>query len=270
MKRIFHLLAHFGPALLMVAASFQPAVFAQLPGTGEWDGVISPEAEEHHRLGLAAMKRADYKEAEREFRKALGYARKAVPVYNSLGEVNLATGELDRAITNFRIAIALGPTYAPAYANMGRALKRRKDFAGAREFYRGALRLQPDWPEVKALLAALPAAPSPLPPAQPSQPIAVPQPSTFPAACAQWKKAIEADDSNWSARFQCGRAMLAAGNATAALAELQRVADARPQDAVARYELARALLKLGRTAEARTAFTRALDLDPTLPPPPEK
>jgi Flp pilus assembly protein TadD len=243
---------------------FQFSILAVAQGTGEWDGVMSPEAEEHHRLGLAAMEKGDHKEALRELRKALKYTRKAVPVYNSLGEVNLAMGDTDRAITNFRIAIALGPTFAPAYANMGRALARRKDWAGAKEFYAAALRLQPDWPEVKSLLAGLPSAPSQLA-SEPSPMPAAPSQS-FPE-CAEWKKAIEADASNWTARHQCGRALLASGEAAAALAEFERVVAARPQDAVALYGKGRALLKLGRAAEAEAAFTKARELDPTLPPP---
>ena len=133
------------PALAWACVFFQFSVFAIAQGTGEWDGVMSPEAEEHHRLGVGAMSRGEWKEALRELRKALKYTPKAVPVYNSLGEVNLATGEIDRAVVNFRIAIALGPLFAPAYANMGRALESRKDLVGAREFYEGALRLKPAW-----------------------------------------------------------------------------------------------------------------------------
>lgn len=243
---------------------FSQLVFGQ--GTGEWDGVMSPEAEEHHRLGVAAMSRGDWKEALKELRTALKYTRKAVPVYNSLGEVNLAMGETDRAVTNFRIAIALGPLFAPAYANMGRALARRKDWAGAKEFYSAALRLQPDWPEVRSLLADLPSAPGKLPSAPTQLP---PVPSQSPPACAEWKKAIEADASNWTARHQCGRALLASGEAAAALAEFERVVAARPQDAVPLYDKGRALLKLGRAAEAEAAFTKARELDPTLPPPRE-
>jgi tetratricopeptide (TPR) repeat protein len=244
---------------------FQFSILAVAQGTGEWDGVMSPEAEQHHRLGVAAMSRSDWKEALKELRTALKYTRKAVPVYNSLGEVNLAMGETDRAITNFRIAIALGPLFAPAYANMGRALARRKDWAGAKDFYSAALRLQPDWPEVRSLLAGLPSASGQLPPATSQLP---PEASQSLPACAEWKKAMETNASNWTARHQCGRALLASGEAAAALAEFERVVAARPQDAVALYNKGRALLKLKRAAEAEAAFTKARELDPTLPPPP--
>jgi Flp pilus assembly protein TadD len=239
-------------------------------GTGEWDGVMRPEAAEHHQRGVAALQRGDLKTARREFYRALQYTRKAVPVYNSLGELNLAEGEVDKAVTNFRIAIALGPRFAPAYANMGRALERRKDFAGAREFYMAALRLQPDWPEIKQLLAVLPSSPAPA--GHPASPEPPPSPdwpaASAPEVCAEWKKALEADPPDWGARHQCGRALLASGDAAAALTELEAVVKARPQDAVARYDLGRALRRLRRVAEAEEAFRQARELDPTLPDPP--
>jgi len=121
-------------------------VLAVSQGTGEWDGVMSPAAEDHLRLGQTAMQRHDLRTALQEFRVALRYSPKAVPIHNALGEAYLASGEVDKAVVEFRIAIALGPRFTAAYWNMGRALERRKDFVGAQSFYEGALRLEPEWP----------------------------------------------------------------------------------------------------------------------------
>lgn len=232
-----------------VCFQFSGLAFAQ--GTGEWDGVMNPEAEEHHRLGLAAMSRGDWKEARREFRKALKFTPRAVPVFNSLGEMDLATGEIDRAVVNFRIAIALGPLFAPAYGNMGRALERRKDLEGARDFYEGALRLKSDWPEIRLALGTVLSAQGHLERAQ-----------------DEFKRVVDADPENVEARYQWGRTLLALDDAAAAAAELRRVLEARPKDALAQYDLGRALMRLGRQAEADAAFGKARELDPSLPPPP--
>ena len=116
---VFHLrLAGIVRAVGFLAVLLMSSRLALAQGTGEWDGKMSPQAEEHQRMGVAAMAQRDWKTALRELRTALKYTPKAVPVHNAMGEVYLETGEFDKAVVAFRKAIALGPLFAPAYGNM--------------------------------------------------------------------------------------------------------------------------------------------------------
>jgi len=237
----------FWALLLLLGGVLHFSAGAAGQGTGEWDGVMSPQAEEHLQLGRAAMSRGEWKQAQRELWKALEYTPKAVPVFNSLGEVYLATGEVDRAVVNLRIAIALGPLYAPAYANMGRALERRKDLVGARDFYEGALRLQTKWPEIRLALASVLAAQG-----------------DASRAKVEFGRVLESEPGNAEARYQLGLVLLTLNDAKSAAKELQRVVEARPKDARAWPAWGRALQHLDLLDEAEAAFTKARELDPSI------
>jgi Flp pilus assembly protein TadD len=134
---------------------------------------------------------------------------------------------------------------------MGRALERRKDRAGAREFYEGALRLQPKWPEIRFALAS----------------VLVDLGETA-RAKDQFLQILKDDPANVGARRQLGLTLLALEDAKGAEVELARVVQARPDDGQARYDWGRALLVLGRRDEATAEFRKAHELDPGLPPPP--
>jgi tetratricopeptide (TPR) repeat protein len=139
---------------------------------------IQPNFEDAHRqLGLVLAEKGDIDAAIVEFRKAialrpngasgyyaLGYAlwqasrhQEAVDAleqcvrlapdnfsgYQLLGTNYQLLGDNDRAIENYRKAIAIRPS-APAYSNLGAGLHQRGDFAGAVDAYRQAIAIRPN------------------------------------------------------------------------------------------------------------------------------
>jgi Flp pilus assembly protein TadD len=69
----------------------------------------------------------------------------------SLGE----SGRLDEAIASFREAVRLKPDFARAHFNLGVALYRRGDRAGAAAALREAGRLDPGDPDIRGALRAV-------------------------------------------------------------------------------------------------------------------
>ena len=59
------------------------------------------------------------------------------------GKRMLNAGDLDGAISQFRNAIKLSPSYAPAHFELGVALSRKGDKAGAEESFKKAAELDP-------------------------------------------------------------------------------------------------------------------------------
>lgn len=72
---------------------------------------------------------------------------------NRLGVLCLDTNRVDDAIGHFRRAIAIDANYAPAFANLGRAMSTRKNFEAAAAYYRQASELAPQAPAPKCNLA---------------------------------------------------------------------------------------------------------------------
>ena len=63
-------------------------------------------------------------------------------------------------------------------------------------------------------------------------------------------------------RFMEGQALLASGNAHAAIVALERARDLEPEQGSIREALARAYFRARRFAEAEAEFTKVVELDP--------
>lgn len=71
------------------------------------------------------------------------------------GNSALERGEIDQAIAEFRKATQLDPSFAFAYAGLGRALHNKKDVEGARAAFRMAIQLKPYFAEAHYQLGAV-------------------------------------------------------------------------------------------------------------------
>ena len=76
----------------------------------------------------------------------------------AITEHNLATAlqednRVDEAVAHYRQALAIEPSYAPAFNNLGTALMAKGDLAGAVEAFRESFRLQPSSASARTLLA---------------------------------------------------------------------------------------------------------------------
>lgn len=87
---------------------------------------------------------AEFNRAEDACQRALTLDRRAPSVYVALGQLYLASGQVEQAINEFDTAIALKPKFAEAYLGLGDAYLEQGKLALAEETYRKALNSQSD------------------------------------------------------------------------------------------------------------------------------
>ncbi len=91
-------------------------------------------------LGVIRSDAGDLQEARDYLRRAVDSAPGRATFHITLGNVELARNDPDAAIPCFRAAIAIDPRFAPAYANLGTALKQNGQIVEAVAAFRTALR----------------------------------------------------------------------------------------------------------------------------------
>lgn len=64
-------------------------------------------------------------------------------MHNALGFAYLSMDRVELAVTNFRQAVELQPGYVTAWNNLGDALERRQEWAGALDAYERSLSCAP-------------------------------------------------------------------------------------------------------------------------------
>ncbi len=109
----------------------------------------------HNVLALAAVRRGDLAEAERQYLVSLAMQPKQHRVVGALGTIALRRNDLAGARRRFEEALALAPTYVEAMGNLGFIAAVEGDEAGARGWYERALALDPSYPHVHRRLADL-------------------------------------------------------------------------------------------------------------------
>lgn len=121
---------------LVVVSSHVSAAFDTGAGLKVLDFTLAPvaRAREAHRLDDVAA---------------------AAQHYSNVGAEKLRAGEIQAALAEFRVAVALDPTLAGARTNLGVALRRAGDVAGAEAAYRRALEIDPNALSAYQNLAAL-------------------------------------------------------------------------------------------------------------------
>lgn len=139
-------------------------------------------------MGYLYVQRRAYSKARGYYLRASQVAPANLEARTHLGTVAYFQGNLDEALHHYREALALNPDYAPAYFEMGAALRfGRHDLQGAIDAWEHFLKLDPDAEEagrIRDLVAearrmlAEGAAPEPSAP--------VPEPAPFDPATAPW------------------------------------------------------------------------------------
>ncbi len=106
-------------------------------------------------LALAAVRRGDLDEAERQYRASLASQPNQHRIYGALGGLAIRRGDLDGAERLLHEALELAPTYVEAMSNLGFVDALRHDDAGAERWYQQAIALDPAYPHVYRRLADL-------------------------------------------------------------------------------------------------------------------
>ena len=94
-------------------------------------------------MGYALLQASRYKESAEAFEEAVRIAPDIFTGYQQLGTAYQYLGDNDRALENYRKAIAIRES-APAYSNIGALLHQRGDFQGAADAYRHAIAIRPN------------------------------------------------------------------------------------------------------------------------------
>ena len=105
------------------------------------------EADAVHLLGLVALQRRDFPEAERLLGRATQLDRRQPAAWNNLGVALREQGKLAEAVAAYRKALAVAPDFTDALSNLGGVLNRLGQTAEALPALRRAVAIQPDHAE---------------------------------------------------------------------------------------------------------------------------
>jgi tetratricopeptide (TPR) repeat protein len=94
-------------------------------------------------MGFALLRASRYREAADAFEQIIKIAPDNFAAYQQLGTCYQMLGDSERAVANYRKAIAIRPS-APAYSNIGTLLHLGGDFQGAVDAYKQAIAIRPN------------------------------------------------------------------------------------------------------------------------------
>jgi superkiller protein 3 len=109
----------------------------------------------HFQLGKDCYRQGMYARAITEFRKALTLHPSYADVRNCLGMALLATGNAEAALREFESALDINPRFLAATINAGDACMAMGDKPASADYYRAAQQLDPGNDEATAKLAGL-------------------------------------------------------------------------------------------------------------------
>ncbi len=98
----------------------------------------------YNKAGIAELMTQHFKEAGRDFARAIRGDRRNANAYNNLGVIEYEAKKYGQAIKFYRHAIEIQPDSASFFSNLGAAYFGKKDFAGAGTAYTRALQLDPE------------------------------------------------------------------------------------------------------------------------------
>jgi tetratricopeptide (TPR) repeat protein len=173
----------------------------------------------------------------------------------TIGVIHWHRGDLDRAASALRAAIAANPAYADAHYTLGAVLHAQRDWPGAAAALRRAIELRPDlWSAHYTLGRVL-------------QGSGDEHAARDRLATAERLRQRARLEHEASVATSVGTARLDAGDPKGALEQFRRATALYEAYAPAHYQMGRALQRLGEHTAARAAFHRAQQLNPSLLPP---
>jgi len=113
----------------------------------------SRSAQYYLERGYAASRGGRYERAVDEFRRAVAFSPDDPAARVSLGQGLLHIGQVDRALAEFEAALAVAPEHAAAHYRRGTVRETRGDDAAAAEDYAAAIDSDPDYLQARLRLA---------------------------------------------------------------------------------------------------------------------
>ena len=205
------------------------------------------------RYNLAlVLQRADrLAEALAELERALAVEPRAEFHY-TMGVIYWHQGQLDRAVSALRAAVAADSRYADAHETLGSVLKEKRDWTGASASLRRAIAIRPDRPASHYALGQV---------LQLSGDERGARAELDEAERLRRRAALEHEALIWTS---VGIQKVGAGDLMGALDSFRRATSIYEPYAPAHYQLGLLLERLGQPDAARSAFDRARQLNPSL------
>ena len=196
-------------------------------------------------LGLFYLRTGELEKAIAEFRETLQTAPDDAEARNNLGFALFKKGEMNESIAEYRKALAIMPNYAEALLNLGNVLKRQGDLAGAIAQYRKALEINPDYADAHLNLG-----------------VALAQSGQVEEATAHCRKALEINPGSAEAHNDWGVVLLNLARVDEAIAQYRMALEIDPDYANAHLNLGVALAQNGHMEEATAQYRKALQINP--------
>jgi Flp pilus assembly protein TadD len=196
-------------------------------------------------LARMSVRRAEYAEAEKEFRALLAACPEDAESRSGLGAALLGAGRSDEAAHEFRRALELDPGDFTALYNLGAMAADGGQTEQAAKLLEAALRAWPGSTDAHEKLAATYA-----------------QKNRLSDALAQLRAAAALAPNEAQVHSSLSQVLDAQGQSEEAFAEQKRALELDPKDADGWNNLGALLARGGQTAQARAAFEHALQLQP--------
>jgi tetratricopeptide (TPR) repeat protein len=103
-----------------------------------------PSAKIYNKIGIVALQMQRFREAQRNFERAIHSDPQFADAYNNLGAAHYEEKNYRKAIKLYLKAIELKPDAASYFSNLGAAYFSKKEFERAVQSYNHALELDPD------------------------------------------------------------------------------------------------------------------------------
>jgi len=186
-----------------------------------------------------------WQDSETLFRHTLAVTEKNYVAHNNLGTFFGGTGQIDRAISEYREAIRLKPNMAQTHYNLAHALARKGQFDEALVQYQEAIRLKPDYTEAHNNLG-----------------IALDNRGRFDEAISEYKEAIRLKPDYAEAYDNLGNDLDEKGQLDEAIVQYQEAIRLKPDYTDAHFNLGCVFATKGQLDEAISQFQEAIRLKP--------
>jgi protein O-GlcNAc transferase len=198
-----------------------------------------------HRLGVIAFDLKNYDAAIGLIERAIALLPSRASFYSNLGNVFKARGDLKKAVVFYQSAIKLKPDFFEAYYNLAIVLRDQGELDQAISAYRKSIQLRPDSAEVHNNLG-----------------LALKDQRQLEQASAEFRKAIQLNADFAMAHSNLGCVLTEQGTLDESIAALRRAIQLKPDYAEAHYNLGIALMDKGELDGAIETYRTAIKMNP--------
>ena len=207
---------------------------------------INPNyAEAYYNIGVAHTDKGDVDAAISSYKMAVKIKPDYADAYNNLGIAQQSRGDINGAINSYKKTIKINPSYADAYNNMGTSLHGKGDLDEAISSYKKAVKIKPDYADAYNNLG-----------------MSLKSKGDLKAAINSYKQALEINPYYAVAYINMGIALQEKGDIEAAIASYSEALKLNPNYAEAYFNIGISLYGMGEIEEAIVSFGSALKLSP--------